>query len=383
MRRHTRLTWMTLTALAAIAGAGQALATTPPTQPDKGPGGAEYAIATADVKKEAFGQGPTQVFIFRPSKGFEGPRPVVVFGHAVNAFNPLLYGAWIDHLVRRGNIVVFPRYQLDARTPRNELIGHAAAGVKFAMTTLGDAADATKIAYVGHAAGGNILVNLAVDPQLWKPKLVFAVMPGNSWGNRYQAIKLDDLGKLPADLVLMTLIGETDTVARDTDARKIIKQSVGVPITHKLIIKLPTDSHGSPSLFATHFSPLAKDDAYEMDKIPVVGEAPPPPVQLDSKGRPKKVAAAKPVVVPSPQADQFGGATVDASDWYGFWKTFDIAMPIAFSGEDATPIKRHPALTSFGQWSDGWPVKRLSYESAREPQTPQAEAQPTTPKPKR
>lgn len=378
MRTYLKLSRAALAVVTLIAGATLAGATTPPAQPAKGPGGSDYPIQTADVKKEAYGTGPTQVFIFKPSKGFSGPRPVVVFGHAVNAFNPLLYGAWIDHLCRHGNIVVFPRYQLDSRQPRNELIGHAAAGVKLAMQKLGEEADAGKVAYVGHAAGGNIVANLAVNPDLWKPKLLLAIMPGNSWGNRYQAITLNELAKLPSNIVLITMIGETDTVAKDTDARKIIRQSEGVPASHKMLIRIPTDSHGSPSLFATHFSALGANPDYEMDKIPVVDASSPPPVLLDSKGRPRKVQPAKPVVVPSPQPELFGGATVDSTDWYALWKTLDIAMPVAFAGEDATPVKRHPDLTGMGQWSDGWPVKRLSFESAREPQ-PQAEAQqPTT-----
>ncbi|MBN9061602.1 MAG: alpha/beta hydrolase [Rhizobiales bacterium] len=368
--------WGAALLVASFAAAAPALATTPPAQPKDGPAGADYPIQTGDVTKEAYGAGARQVFVFRPTRGFDGPRPAVVFGHAVNAFNPLLYGAWIDHLARHGTIVVFPRYQLDARQPRNELIGHAAAGVKLAMEKLGDAVDPEKVAYVGHAAGGNIVVNLAADPSLWKPKLVLAVMPGNSWGNRYQAIKLDVLDQLPPEIVLITMIGDTDTVARDTDARKIIRQSGAVPAARKMLIRLPTDSHGSPSLFATHLSPLAQNESYEMDKIPVVDADAPPPVQLDAKGRPRRAAPAKTTVVPSPQPDQFAGAQVDALDWYGLWKTLDIAMPIAFAGEDATPIKRHPGFTSMGLWSDGWPVKRLSYESAREPHSqPQADSQ--------
>ena len=34
--------------------------------------------------------------------------------------NPLYYGAWLDHLVKRGNIVVYPRYQATLLTPITE-----------------------------------------------------------------------------------------------------------------------------------------------------------------------------------------------------------------------------------------------------------------------
>ena len=93
---------LSATAFGCLALVQPAQAASPPKQPDKGPGGAEYPIQTADVVREAVGAGAKQAFIFRPSRGFAGPRPVIVFGHAFNAFNPRLYGAWIDHLARQG-----------------------------------------------------------------------------------------------------------------------------------------------------------------------------------------------------------------------------------------------------------------------------------------
>ncbi|WP_342361558.1 hypothetical protein [Terrarubrum flagellatum] len=377
MGLHLYLKRLTLTVAATFATVGLAFATTPPTQPEKGPGGAEYAITTAQVKKEAVGAGADQVFIFRPTAGFTGPRPVVVFAHAYDAFNPLLYGAWIDHLVRRGSIVVFPRYQLDQRTVRADYLQRATNGVKAAMAALGADADASKVAYVGHAAGGNILANLAVNPELWKPKLLFALMPGNSWGNRYQAVKLDDLGKLPSDMIIMTLIAEIDRTTRDTDARRMIRESSSIPASHKLLIRLYTDTHGTPSMVSTHLAPLAKNPDYEMDKI--LGVAAPPAPQLDAKGRPKKLPPG-PARIVSPQPEYFGGAEVDGVDWFCFWKTLDIAMPLAFAGEDALAIRKDPNLTLMGVWSDGWPVKRFGVETPRE-KPAQAEAPPEPAKP--
>jgi hypothetical protein len=357
--------------------------TPPPPQPDKGPGGAEYPIATADVVKEAYGLGGQQVFVFRPGRGFEGPRPVVVFGHAFNAFNPKIYGAWIDHLARRGSIVMFPRYQNDERATKGdkgEVIPNAAAGVKLAFEKLGAAADLTRVAYVGHAAGGNIVANLAAMPDLPKARLLFAVAPGNSWGNRYQAIPLTTLDKLPEDMLLISMTGDTDTVAKDTDARKMIRDSQQILPARKMLVKAPTDTHGSPPLFATHYSPMGRNDAYELESIPVIAvpEPPPQPAPAARSGRARPAAAGPRTPPPAriPQPEEFGGAPVDALDFFAYWKTLDIAMPVAFAGEDTTPIKRHPELSLMGQWSDGWPVRRLSFESAREPAPPKPEAAP-------
>ena len=69
------------------------------------------------VKRFEIGQGPRSYFIFEPDKPKpEGKAPVVVFLHGWFAVNPGFYGAWIDHLVRDGRIVIFPRYQNDVGT---------------------------------------------------------------------------------------------------------------------------------------------------------------------------------------------------------------------------------------------------------------------------
>ena len=47
--------------------------------------------------------------------------PVVVFNHGWFAVNPGVYGAWIEHMVRKGRIVIAPRYQRDWSTREREL----------------------------------------------------------------------------------------------------------------------------------------------------------------------------------------------------------------------------------------------------------------------
>ncbi|MGL4325742.1 MAG: chlorophyllase/cutinase-like alpha/beta fold protein [Beijerinckiaceae bacterium] len=352
--------------LLSFLAAGTAYATTPPKQLDKGPGGADYIATTEEVKKEAFGSGAQQVFVFSPMKGADGARPVVVFLHAYGAYNPKIYGAWIDHIVRKGNIVIFPRFQLDSRTPRGETTGHAAAGVRLGMEKAGAAADAGRVAFVGHASGGLIAANLAAGAGgagIPRPRLVFSLMPGVSKGSARFATPLVDMAAMPADTMLLTLTGESDNIVRDSDARKLIRDAVNVPPPRKMLFKMPTDTHGTPSLFATHIAPMAVHDAYEMDSIAVTATLTPEPAKPVARGR----AAAAAAPARSPQPEQLGNVTLDTLDWQGFWKILDVAMPLAFAGQDTTPVKNFPNLTAMGQWSDGWPVKRIAFESAREP----------------
>lgn len=366
------------TALVMPLALSPALATTPPQQSDKGPGGADYGITTAQVKKEAFGDGAQQVFVFSSSKD-EAAHPVVIFLHAYGAYNPKIYGAWIDHLVRKGNIVVFPRFQADGRTLRAETLGHAAAGVRIAMEKLGAKADTGKIAYAGHAAGGLLAANLAAGAGgagVPRGKLVFAMMPGMSKGSARYATPLADMSKMPDDIMLITLAGESDNVARDGDARRLIRETVNVPPPRKMLFKMPTDTHGTPSLLATHVAPMGAHDAYDMESIPVTAvataSAAAPPAA--ARGRRPQTASAGAAKIPQPE--QFGSVSVDALDWQGFWKILDIAMPVAFAGQDTAPVKNFNGLSAMGQWSDGWPVKRLAFESAREAKPEEAKPAP-------
>ena len=57
--------------------------------------------------------GPGRTGCSSPPSRRPKTAPVVVFNHGWLAVNPGAYGAWIEHLVRSGRIVIFPRYQAD------------------------------------------------------------------------------------------------------------------------------------------------------------------------------------------------------------------------------------------------------------------------------
>jgi len=88
---------------------------TPPSQPQTGPGGMQSAHA--GVTKNRYGSGGQEYWIFEPDSPKPRSAPVIVFLHGWGGMNPLYYGAWLDHLVKRGNIVIYPRYQSSLLTP--------------------------------------------------------------------------------------------------------------------------------------------------------------------------------------------------------------------------------------------------------------------------
>ena len=87
----------------------------PPGSGPAEPGSAQYAHAR--VATTRLGSGPEEVFIYEPGDPTPASAPVIVFLHGHTVTNPMGYGAWIDHLVRRGNIVLYPVYQVDLGDP--------------------------------------------------------------------------------------------------------------------------------------------------------------------------------------------------------------------------------------------------------------------------
>ena len=137
---------------------------TPPSQPQSGPGGKQYLHAS--VIKNRYGTGGKEYWIFEPDSPKPRSAPVVVFLHGWGGMNPLYYGAWLDHLVKRGNIVIYPRYQKNLLTGITEFTPNALQAVKDAVNRLQNepghvSADLTRFATVGHSLGGLLAANIA------------------------------------------------------------------------------------------------------------------------------------------------------------------------------------------------------------------------------
>src|SRR5262249_51607696 len=132
-------------------------------QPSHGPGGADYAhggVVAEQVKDGALGW-----WLFRPTTPVPASAPVVVFCHGWGAMNPRTYRAWIDHIVRRGAVVIYPIYHDRLPPPPGDFLPNTTAALKEAFASLAsnDAihADLDRVAVVGHSAGGVLAAEIA------------------------------------------------------------------------------------------------------------------------------------------------------------------------------------------------------------------------------
>lgn len=178
---------------------------------------------------------------------------------------PSAYGAWIEHIVRRGNIVIFPVYQSSLRTPVDEFTPNAVTAVRAGLERLQTEAgnvlpDLRHVAIVGHSMGGIVSANLAAlaaEKNLPRPGAVMCVEPGNTWMKiQSMAVKLEDQSHVPADVLLLTVAGDRDMTVRNIDSKRIFYETTSIPAANKNYVLLVTDEHGTPPLIANHLAPI-------------------------------------------------------------------------------------------------------------------------------
>jgi len=323
MMRHACLP-LSLLLAAAVALAGEA--PTPPEQPKTGPGGSDYAHK--DVVRHVYEKGVEQYWIFEPDEPKPRTAPLVVFNHGWLGMAPQVYLGWIQHIVRRGNIVVFPRYQTGALTPPWTFVPNAVKSVKLALEELKKpdhvAPDLARFAIVGHSAGGAITADmaaLAAEEGLPEPKALMIVLPGRGV-QRAPTPFFPPAGyeKIPKDVLLLVVVGDEDRLVGSAAGKEIFKGTPQIPLDRKDFITVRSDRHGVPPFVADHVSPCA-------------------PV------RPLPILT---------------GHRVDAVDYYAYWRLFDALTDYAFHGRNKEhALGNTPEQRFMGRWSDGEPVNEL------------------------
>ena len=326
---------------------------TPPAQPAQGPGGA--AASAAKVQSQQFGEKGASYWLYWPDEPKPETAPVIIFLHGWGGVEPKAYRNWIDHLVQRGNLVIFPRYQENLRTQPGEFMPNAVAAIKDALvqcnTVAGIAPDLTKFAVVGHSAGGALAANLAVSAiaqGLPQPRAVMPVEAAIGMSAELDDVMagrfpVEDFSKIPAPTLLLVVAGQDDDVAGDRLGRKIFSGATAVPAANRNLITVRSDAHGEPALRATHFAPLA----------PAAAAANQPGGTGD---RPR---------LPALQSRL--AAATDALDYFGYWKWFDALTDAAFTNTNRDyALGNTDRQRNMGHWSDGVPVTPATVETVGE-----------------
>jgi acetyl esterase/lipase len=293
-----------------------------PLQPSQGPGSSDYFHDDVQVSKH--GKGARQYWIFTPSDPVPEAAPVIVFLHGWASMEPQAYSAWIRHLVRRGNIVIYPRYQEGFGTLPNSFVDHAVSAIHDATARLVSAGtirpQLDRLAFVGHSMGAIMSANIAQNAgryDLPAPRCLFLAEPA------FEPI-LSRYDQIPLDTLLVVVVGSD--VKRDAAAQRILTGTTRIPSSNKNYVALASDLHGSPPLISDHFAPCAADEV----------------IQSTSKSL----------------RNEWHGRTRDALDYFGYWKICDGLLDAAFHGVHREfAFGDTPEVRFMGKWSDGIPVE--------------------------
>jgi acetyl esterase/lipase len=319
----------------------------PPVRPSSGPGSTDYAHE--GVRKTSHGSGERGYFIFAPDGPSAKSAPVVVFLHGFMETEPGLYGAWIMHLVRRGNIVIYPRFQAFGTLPRSYLpnaVGAAKDAIAYLKESDGVTPDVEKFAIVGHSCGGLLagsFAAVAVENGLPTPRAVMCVEPG-----RHEVFPIADFAKIPSETLLITVAGDRDLVTGQTDARLIFEGAVNVLPENRNMVIVQTDTRGLPWFVAGHASPAAIDRRFEQLRTEHVD------------GRHPLDAVGDAMFTLRNSVMQAFVLRVAPIEYMGYWRLFDSLTHTAFTGEDRdAALGDTPRQRDMGRWSDGVAVREL------------------------
>jgi dienelactone hydrolase len=199
-----------LLVLLVVAGCGGGATRRPPAQPP------------AALTTETVGRGVQQSTIVRPAG--RGPWPVVVFLHGWGAPEPAFYRPWVEHLARRGNAVIYPRYQDSFVQPPAQALGNVLAALRIALARPGLRTDSLVLA--GHSAGGALAADyaaLAGTAGLPAPRAIFAAYPGRRLPRIPKGLPEIPPSRIPAATRIVALASRADRVVGTGTAREIVR----------------------------------------------------------------------------------------------------------------------------------------------------------------
>jgi hypothetical protein len=325
-------------ALALVAGFGPsnaAAAITQPPQPKSGPGSSDYPHRAWRVSSG--GSGNDAWYVFEPAKPRPKKAPLAIVMHGYYEFSGYdqMY-ALIRHTVRKGSIVIYPRWQTDVASPCpgpfdiEPCMSSAVNGIRGALSYL--RARPTRIqpqlaqtSYFGFSFGGIITANLANryrSLHLPKPRAIFLDDPHDGGLNGFDEWAVDDtLSGIPSTVKLECHSG-TDGVISEPNktngsCNAIFPKLAHIPKKNKDLVLTHTDKHGKPELSSKHG------------------------VCAGKKG------------------------TADAYDWNFCWKVWDALRSCAYHVTDCGyalgDTRKH---RSNGRWSDRVQIAPLKIQDA-------------------
>ena len=205
-------------------------------------------------------------WIYTPNKNFRSAENVVLFMHGYGAYNPMIFGAWIRHLVEDGNIVIYPRYQKTLYVPSpKKFVDKALTGLKDALLVLEatgwDSALWKELDLVGHSYGGVISMNFAQNQLEYDLPLIKNVMICSAGTGPFKAGILDSYDQVDANLIMVT--SHFDTTVGNKFTKRVERLTPSKK--NKIYLHQKSASVGGIKLTSHHNEPYALDEEFDND----------------------------------------------------------------------------------------------------------------------
>lgn len=200
------------------------------------------------IVRQRYGRGASAVAVVRPDAA--GGLPTVIFLHGWGYHQASAYRRWIQHLARRGNAVIVPRYQRSLRSDPTRVRRAMLRGIRKALRHVDTAPDSLVVA--GHSAGAALAADyaaVAASERLPQPKAVFAVYPGRTIIGT-PGIPAADPRRIPPGTRLLALAGAGDIVVGQVPAQELVKAAVQVPPSRRRYVLVKR------SAVSDHLAPL-------------------------------------------------------------------------------------------------------------------------------
>jgi predicted esterase len=302
-------------------------------QPVNGPGGAEYQHE--EVIFQDFAEAEDGYWLFLPSQPTRKTAPVIVFNHGYGAYNPMIYGQWLRHLVRKGNIVIYPRYQKNLISPKpDEFAKNVATAIQDALLQLDTSQQIQPIldhfTIVGHSYGGVIAADLAAnykDYNIPKPKAVMLCAPGTGF---LKGGRLDSYENLPENLKLVIVAEDDDHVVGDEFAKLVFETATNTPNRNLIYHFEDKNKDQDRKIGAKHNECYGIDEAFDTGV--------------------RNITALR-----ASRWDE-----VNEVDYYCYWKLLDALLDCTRHGKNCSfAFGGSPEQKYMGEWSEGNEIKPL------------------------
>ena len=223
------------------------------------------------------GDGENRSYAFFPADQSAEKLPLVIFLHGWMGTSPKNFGALIDHLVRRGSVVIYPVYQVDGNTIPQSITDTAAKSITSILKRLEqdkpNLIDTQKTLYYGFSMGASMSINFANSPHQYGlpvPKGIILAAPGDAHHVAHKELAVSivnrPISQIPLNTPIVLLTGQED-------------KTIGVPTAisywneicsqarQKILITWPSGKAEDESIASGHGAPGAPDERYDFSNI--------------------------------------------------------------------------------------------------------------------